>query len=120
MISDSTQKQGWPGGQRDLQAHQPHQALRLVLQVRIRAHSSVNSPRLRESSLCCFLLRAGTRFNPDEMTFKGQRRKKNSEEEAAAAAAVATAEAVVTQQPCADVADDGGEDFQTKLQGQTT
>ena len=52
------------------------------------------------------------------MTFKGQRRKKNGEEEAAAAA-VATAEAVVTQQPCADVADDG-EDFHTKLQGQTT
>ena len=42
MISDSTQKQGWPGGQRDLQAHQRHQALRLVLQVRIPAHSSKN------------------------------------------------------------------------------
>ena len=53
------------------------------------------------------------------MTFKGQRRKKNGEEEAAAAAAVATAEAVVTQQPCADVADDA-EDFHAKLQGQTT
>ena len=120
MISDSTQKQGWPGGQRDLQAHQRHQALRLVLQVRIRAHSSKKSPRLRESILCCSLHRAGTRFNPDEMTFKGQRRKKNGEEEAAAAAAaVATTEAVVTQQPCADVADDG-QDFHAKLQGQTT
>ena len=72
------------------------------------------SPRLRES-----IHRAGTRFNPDEVTFKGQRRKKNGEEEAAAVA-VATAEAVVTQQPCADVADDGGEDFHAKLQGQTT
>ena len=72
---------------------------------------------MREFSLYCFLPRAGTRFNPDEMTFKGQRRKKNGEEEAAAAAAVATAEAVVTQQPCADVADGGGEDFHAKLQG---
>ena len=58
-----------------------------------------------------FSLRSGTRFNPDEMTFKGQRRKKNGEQEAAEAAAAP--EQVVTQQPCADV----GDDFQAKLQG---
>ena len=63
-------------------------------------------------------LRAGTRINPDEMTFKGQRRKKNDGEAAAHAAAPAAAEAIVTQQPCADVSDDdSGDDFHAKIQG---
>lgn len=64
---------------------------------------------------CTLSYRAGTRFNPDEMTFKGQRRKKNDGEAAAAISAVATAETILTQQPCADVSE-GGNDFDSKLQ----